>query len=59
MPLLLVHSTYDQWAIKHIITAKCLSRKEPYSLRDCDDYNRSLIEQYRKLTVNAFYEMKA
>ena len=60
--MLIIESPYDQWSIQNLLIAKCASRekdKEAYEIKKCDDGTRAVIEEYRKATVNAFYEMEA
>ena len=58
-PLMIIESSYDQWAIDNIVYARCKSDKnEPYSLEKCNDTYRSAIEDYRTAILNQIKETK-
>lgn len=44
-PIFMVQSPYDQWSMKNIVVAKCLTNKQaPYSIKDCDEQTKQVIE---------------
>ena len=47
-PIFMIQSPYDAWSMKYILGATCLANKAaPFSLADCDENSRKVIEDYR------------
>lgn len=47
-PIFMIQSPYDAWSMKYILGAACLGNKAaPFSLADCDENSRKVIEDYR------------
>lgn len=45
----MIQSVYDQWCIKYIIGATCLTNsKAPFSIQTCSESVKNVIEDYRK-----------
>lgn len=51
-PLFLIQSAYDAWSMRYILGAQCLANRDaPFSIANCDEGNRTVIEDYRVKSI--------
>lgn len=58
-PIFLVQSPYDQYSLRNIVEATCLSNKKaPYSIQNCNNNSKNAIEEYRVKSIEYLKLMK-
>lgn len=59
IPVFYIQSTYDEYVVRYVLGADCLTNKlPPYSMITCDQKTRNLIEDYRSQLMKAIQHMK-
>jgi hypothetical protein len=56
---MIIESPYDAYSIENAVYTDCLTNtKPPYSLSNCNDTVRTVIEDYRQKVISAIKQLK-
>lgn len=58
-PTLVIQSPYDQYCLKNIVYARCVSASQPSNLDKCDDASIAAIEDYHKEALKGINGMRS
>lgn len=57
VPMLILQSAYDEWAISNLLQAECLTKNKPFSLENCNTTYLKVIDDYRDSARASIIEM--